>query len=75
MEAVNCPLNPQPSSVRNDGPMEPSSRTRLELETDAAVIAGVVGSQVTHGVVPSVIVRKADGEVTGRTCAPWLQRA
>lgn len=35
------------------------------VEADAAVIAGVVGSQDTHGVVPSVIVRKADGEVLG----------
>lgn len=35
------------------------------VEADAAVIAGVVDSQNTHGVVPSVIVRKADAEVLG----------
>ena len=35
------------------------------VEADAAVIAGVVDAQSAHGVVPSVVVRKADGEVLG----------
>lgn len=35
------------------------------VEADAAVIAGVVDAQGAHGVVPSVVVRKADGEVLG----------
>lgn len=77
--------------------MEPSSRIRLDLETerlqlrpwaasdtswhrflvgergqdtptddaDAEVIAGVIDAQDAHGVVPSVVVRKADAEVLG----------
>ena len=34
-------------------------------EADAEVIAGVVGAQSAHGVVPSVVVRKVDGEILG----------
>lgn len=35
------------------------------VEADAAAIAGVVDAQSAHGVVPSVVVRKSDGEVLG----------
>lgn len=35
------------------------------VEADAKVIAGVVDAQRAHGVVPSVVVRKVDGEVLG----------
>ncbi len=34
-------------------------------EADAAVVASLVDLQSTHGVVPSVVVRKSDGEVLG----------
>lgn len=35
------------------------------VEADAKVIAGVVEAQSAHGVVPSVVVRKVDGEILG----------
>jgi RimJ/RimL family protein N-acetyltransferase len=35
------------------------------MEADAKVIAGLVDAQIVHGVVPSVVVRKVDGEILG----------